>query len=161
MHPRLSGILKIIAAICLCLFIGGFGGISTTQSVSGWYTELLRPPLTPPSWVFGVIWPCLYVMMGIAAGLIWTKGLTTQYRRFAFLAFMIQLILNGVWSPLFFGLHWIGIALLDIILLWIAIVLTTILFWKESALASVLLWPYLVWVSFAIYLNTGFWIINK
>lgn len=152
---------KCAAAVFVCLTVGGISGFATRDSVSGWYTTLTRPPLNPPARAFGIVWPVLYVLMGIAAGLVWARGLRAPGVKTALSVFGVQLLLNGLWSPLFFGLHWIGTALIEIVLLWAAIVWTVVLFRKVSAAAGVLLWPYLAWVTFAVYLNAGYWVLNR
>jgi tryptophan-rich sensory protein len=126
-----------------------------------WYAALKRPPLNPPAQVFGIVWPILYVLMGTAAGLIWARGWQSPGVKCALLVFGIQLVLNGLWSPLFFGLHWIATALAECILLWAVASAAAVLFGKISASASILLWPYLGWLTFAAYLNAGYWILNR
>jgi tryptophan-rich sensory protein len=131
------------------------------DSVSTWYAELSRPSFTPPGWAFGVVWPILYVMMGTSAFLIWNVGLGKRQTKVAIGLFLIQLVLNGLWTPIFFGLHMIALALVEIILLWVAILLTIIAFWKISKLSAFLLVPYILWVSFAVVLNAAFWYLNS
>jgi tryptophan-rich sensory protein len=152
---------KIVIMVVLCLAVGGVSGyVSGSSGVGDWYPSLVKPYITPPSWLFGVVWPILYILMGVAAGLIWAKGLSNKSVRLALGLFLIQLIFNGFWSPLFFGLHRIDWALLEIIVLWIAIAVTEAAFWKIHPAAAILLWPYLVWVSFAVALNSLFWKLN-
>ena len=161
MSMQSTGILKIIAMVVLCFAVSGLGALGSKPSVSGWYNELIKPALTPPSIAFGIVWPILYTLMGIAAGMIWMKGLSETPAKIAFVLFLVQLVLNAIWTPLFFGRQAVGLALIDIIVLWLVIVLTVISFAKQSTLASALLWPYLLWVSFAVYLNAGFWHLNR
>lgn len=124
-----------------------------------WYQNLTRPAWTPPDWIFAPVWTALYLMMGLAAWLIWRqRGLKAAAKPLGF--FLFQLILNGAWSWLFFGQHKIGFAFAEIVLLWIAIFITLILFWKRTAWAGILLLPYLVWVGFASVLNYAFWRMN-
>lgn len=124
-----------------------------------WYAELSRPSWTPPNWAFPVAWTILYFLMSVAAWLVWRQRKT---RRIGYpLAFyFIQLLLNGLWSWIFFGNHLIDLALIDIILLFMTILVTTILFWKKNRLAGILFIPYLIWVGFATTLNTGIWLLN-
>ncbi|MGR4066530.1 tryptophan-rich sensory protein [Halomonas sp. LR3S48] len=119
-----------------------------------WYAALDKPPLTPPDWVFPVAWTTLYLMMAVAA---WRATLRVPAaERFTVLwPFVAQLVANGLWSILFFGLHWIFVALADLLLLWALILLTISRFARVSSLAAWLLVPYLAWVGFAGYLNAG------
>ena len=131
------------------------------DSVKTWYADLFRPSFTPPDWAFGVIWPILYVMMGISAFLIWSRGIDKRQVRVALGLFILQLVLNGLWTPIFFGLHMIALALVDIVLLWAAILMTILAFWRISKTAAYLLIPYILWVSFAIVLNATLWFLNR
>ena len=154
-------IVKLISSVSICLFIGFVGSFSTMDSVSTWYTDLVKPSFNPPDWAFGVVWPILYVMMGVAAFLIWNKGIISRRTKVALGLFVFQLVLNGLWTPIFFGLHMMGLALAEIILLWVAILLTIIAFWRISKPATYLLIPYILWVSFAIVLNASLWHLNQ
>jgi translocator protein len=120
-----------------------------------WYDLLVKPALNPPSWVFGPAWTVLYVLMAVAALLVWKKKKWN-----ALAVFGIQLGLNLIWTPLFFGLHSPGWAFVDIVLLWAAIVWTIVAFSKVSKTAAWLLAPYILWVSFAAYLNLSVWMLN-
>ncbi len=153
--------VKIVTMIALCCGVGFTGVFFTKSSVSDWYATLTRPPLNPPAWAFGVVWPILYVLMGTAAGILWNKPIGRAAVRGALWLFLFQLLLNGLWTPLFFGLHRIDWALIEIGLLWISILATVIVFHVQSKPAGLLLLPYLAWVSFAVYLNAGFWYLNK
>jgi len=124
-----------------------------------WYALLAKPALTPPSWVFGPVWTLLYLMMGIAAWLVWREhGLAGALCPLGL--FLGQLALNALWSYLFFGLHRPGLALLDIVALWLGILATLVAFWRAYPAAGLLLLPYFIWVSFAGYLNFQFWRLN-
>lgn len=125
-----------------------------------WYASLKKPSWNPPSWVFGPVWTTLYTLMGIAAWMIWRRGGFAAQRR-PLTWFLLQLGLNTLWTPLFFGWHQMGIALLEITLLWIALLLTIRAFHSTCRVASRLLWPYLVWVSFATILNFELWRLNR
>jgi tryptophan-rich sensory protein len=131
------------------------------DSVSTWYADLSKPSFNPPDWAFGVVWPILYVMMGISVFLIWNKGIGNNQAKVALGMFVFQLVLNGLWTPIFFGLHMMSLALTEIILLWIAILMTIIAFWRISKAATYLLIPYILWVSFAIALNASLWHLNR
>ena len=124
-----------------------------------WYAELSKPSWTPPNWAFPVAWTILYFSMSVAAWLVW-KQRKTRKIGYPLAFYFIQLLLNGLWSWIFFGNHLIGMALVDIVLLLAAIIVTTILFWKQSRLAGILFVPYLIWVGFATALNTGIWLLN-
>ncbi|HLP44178.1 MAG TPA: TspO/MBR family protein, partial [Candidatus Nanoarchaeia archaeon] len=121
---------------------------------------LNKPALTPPSWVFGPVWTILYVLMGVALFFVWNEGWNRGGVRIAVSVFGVQLVLNTAWSLIFFGAKNPGAALIEIVLLWISILFTIILFSKISKRAGVLLVPYIVWVSFAAYLNYGIWTLN-
>lgn len=124
-----------------------------------WYEGLMKPALTPPGWVFGPVWTLLYTMMGVAAWLVWKRQGYAAASRSLWL-FLLQLGLNALWSYLFFGLKNPGLALLDIVALWLAILTTLIAFFRHHRPAGQLLLPYLLWVSFAVYLNLQFWRLN-
>ena len=152
---------KLICSVSLCLMTGFVGSFSTMNSVKTWYAELSRPSFTPPDWTFGVVWPILYVMMGISVFMIWNRGLDKRKVKVALGLFVLQLVLNGLWTPIFFGLHMIALALIEIVLLWIAILLTILVFWRISKAATFFLFPYILWVSFAAILNTALWYLNR
>lgn len=157
----MTKIVKLICSMAVCILIGFLGSFATRGSVTTWYADLSRPSFTPPDWTFGVVWPILYVMMGISAFLIWNMGFDKTEVKVALGIFGLQLILNGLWTPIFFGLHLIGLALVEIIMMWAAILLTIISFWKVSKPAAFLLLPYILWVSFAIVLNASLYILNR
>lgn len=139
---------------------GLVGSLFTAPSVPLWYATLVRPALAPPNWVFGPVWTALFLLMGIAAFLVWRAGVRRRGVRAALGVFYVQLGLNVLWSILFFGLQSPGAALAEIMVLWIAILETIILFSKVSRFAAILLMPYLLWVTFATYLNYSFWVLN-
>jgi benzodiazapine receptor len=154
-------VIKLVFSVSVCLLTGFLGSFVTMDSVTTWYADLSRPSFTPPAWSFGVVWPILYVMMGISAFLIWERGINKRQVRVALWLFALQLVLNGIWTPIFFGLHMIAIALVEILLLWVAILLTIFAFWRISKAAAFLLFPYILWVSFAVVLNAAFWYLNR
>ena len=124
-----------------------------------WYSGLIKPALTPPGWVFGPVWTLLYAIMAVAAWLVWCRhGLANAIGPLGL--FLGQLALNALWSYLFFGLQHPGLALLDIVFLWLVILATVKAFWRSHRPAGLLLLPYLFWVSFATYLNFQFWRLN-
>ena len=125
-----------------------------------WYAQLAKPSWNPPSWVFGPVWTVLYTTIGVSACLVWRdQGIGGA--RAAFAVYVAQLVLNAIWSWLFFGLHRPGIALVEIVVLWAAILATIILFRRVSRLAAALLVPYLLWVGFAAILNAALWRLNQ
>jgi tryptophan-rich sensory protein len=130
------------------------------QSIRNWYAGLHKPAFTPPDWVFGPIWTLLYLLMGIAAYAVWKRGLSNWQVRHALVMFIVQLALNIAWSVLFFGLHSVVAGLIDIALLWFAIMFTLFAFFKLSTTAGVLMMPYFLWVSFAMILNFSLWLLN-
>lgn len=145
--------------LVVCLGAGGLGALATTPEIEGWYQTLDKPAWNPPDSVFGPVWTTLFVMMAIAAWLVWKpQGLQASVMPLTF--FAIQLVLNIAWSWIFFGLHQPGWAFVEIVILWLAIVLTTVAFFQSSKLAGWLMIPYLAWVSFASVLNFTIWRLN-
>jgi benzodiazapine receptor len=157
----MKSISKLLFSVSVCLLTGFLGSFATTDSVTTWYADLSRPSFTPPDWTFGVVWTILYLMMGISAFLIWNNGIHKRQVNVALGLFVIQLVLNGLWTPIFFGLHMIALALVEIVLLWIAILMTILAFWRISKPATFLLLPYILWVSFAVALNAAPWFLNR
>lgn len=151
--------LLFIFSILTPLAIGNLGALFTIQSVTTWYTTLNRPPLNPPNWIFGPVWTTLYVLMGIALYLVLVKGFKKKTVK-AVKIFFLQLLLNLSWSIVFFGLHSIGGALLIIIVLWGLIFLNILKFYEISKNAGYLLVPYILWVTFATYLNFTYFLLN-
>ncbi|MBN1544010.1 tryptophan-rich sensory protein [Candidatus Woesearchaeota archaeon] len=149
--------LKVAAAILICQLAGIIGSFFTASSVGAWYAALNKPAFNPPGWVFGPVWITLYTMMGISLYLVWRSGSRSW---FVFGVFGLQLVLNALWSILFFGFHAPGIAFAEITILWLSIMATTVLFFSISRAASYLLVPYLLWVSFAALLNFMLWRLN-
>jgi len=154
---KLNNVLKLIIAISVCEIAGVIGSVFTVSAIPVWYAGLAKPAFNPPSWVFGPAWTTLYFLMGVAAFLVWKKGIGRKDAQMALGVFGVQLFLNAIWSIIFFGLKNPGWAFLDIVLLWFAIVGTIIVFHKISRKAALLLLPYLLWVSFAGYLNYSIW----
>lgn len=157
---QLTGPLKLVSAIVISEFAGALGSIFTAPSITGWYAALTKPEFSPPNWVFGPVWITLYALMGSAAFLIWKKGLGRQDVKIALCIFLGQLVLNTFWSFIFFSLRSPVGAFVEIIFLWLAILATIFAFAKISKLAAWLLLPYIVWVTFAAYLNYSIWVIN-
>ena len=154
-------IIKIVLVVLVCVSIGYFSGMITRDSITTWYPTLEKPVFNPPNWVFAPVWTSLYIMMGIAAGLIWTSDSDEKTTKRALGFFAIQFGLNALWSYLFFGLHNPLLALVEILLLWILIWETYNQFKKIDKIAGLLMIPYLAWVSFATLLNASIWWLNK
>ena len=153
-------VLKICIAIAICLFIGFLSGFATQTSINDWYVELNKPSFNPPNEIFAPVWTVLYVLMGISAGWIWSKGFYHIWVKTALYHFGIQLLLNASWSIVFFGLRNPLGALLIILPLLVFIVLTIKWFRVVSKKAALLLIPYLLWVAFATVLNFKIWQLN-
>lgn len=151
---------KLLVSITLPLLAGFIGSIFTTSSIPVWYVGLTKPMLTPPAWVFAPVWTTLYILMGFAAYLVWLKGWNEKGVRAALGVYMLQLVLNTLWSVVFFGLRNPGAALIEMVFLWVSIVATIVLFAKISKPAAWILSPYILWVSFAAYLNYSIWALN-
>ena len=157
---NMNNTYKLIVSIIVSELTGIIGSVFTAPAISGWYATLVKPSFNPPAWVFGPVWTTLFLLMGIAAFLIWKKGLDRRDVCIALGVFLGQLVLNTLWSIIFFGLHSPGGALIEIIFLWLAILATIIFFAKISKPAAWLLAPYILWVSFAMYLNYAIWALN-
>jgi tryptophan-rich sensory protein len=157
---KLNNFYKLALAVVISEMAGVVGSISTIPAIPDWYATLVKPALNPPGWVFGPVWTLLYALMGVAAFWVWKKGWHKKEVRIALSLFILQLFLNVFWSFIFFGLHSPVWAFVNIILMWLAIVSTMIAFWKISRPAFYLLVPYVLWVTFAAYLNLTIMIIN-
>ncbi len=148
------------AFIAICFLVAAIGSWFTAASVKTWYPTLLKPAGTPPAWVFGPVWSTLYVLMAIAAWLVWKQRSAADVTA-ALAIFLTQLVLNATWSFVFFGLRRPGLALLEIVVLLGAIIATMTNFAPLSRLACWLMTPYVAWVSYATYLNFGIWRLNR
>ena len=153
-------ILKISIAIAVCLFIGFLSSFATQSSVNDWYAGLNKPSFNPPDWVFAPVWTVLYILMGVAAGIVWGKGFHHLWVKTALYHFGFQLLLNASWSIVFFGLKSPLAALFIIIALLVLIGLTIKWFRVVSRKAALLMVPYLIWVAFAAVLNFKIWQLN-
>lgn len=152
---------KLLASVAACQLAGAVGAIFTRSAIPSWYAPLKKPWFTPPGWLFGPAWITLYLLMAVAAYLVWQKGLAFPGARAALAAFALQLLLNALWSPVFFGLRSPLAGAAVIVLLWLAIGLTMVLFWKISQAAALLLIPYLLWVTYASALNISIYFLNR
>ena len=157
----MSKTIKLIVSIVICLVIGNIGTLFTMPNIATWYATLNKPGINPPNWIFGPVWTTLFVLMGISLFLVWKNDKKDENRRMFFIVFAVNLILNVMWSIIFFSLHLTGLAFFEVIMLALSIVLLIVLSWKISKGAAYLLVPYLLWVSFASFLNYNIWYLNK
>jgi benzodiazapine receptor len=158
---RVKDVWKLVVSIVACLAAGAIGSIFTRSAIPTWYATLVKPVFSPPNWLFAPVWTLLYILMGIAAFLVWRKGLEKPQVRTALIIFLIQLILNVLWSVVFFGLKSPLYGFIVIALLGVVIIFTVLEFYSISLASSVLLWPYLLWVAFAMVLNESIWLLNR
>jgi len=159
-RTRGRDIVEAVLAVLICQGAGLIGSVATFPSIPTWYASLEKPFFNPPNWVFGPVWTTLYTLMGISAFLVWRKGIRDRQVKVALGIFVAQLILNSLWSIVFFGLHSLLGGLAVILPLWVAILLSIITFYRISKTAGVLLIPYILWVSFATLLNFSLWQLN-
>jgi len=159
--PHDRPILALALAVLTVEIVGASGAIFTAQGLATWYETLQRPELAPPNWVFGPVWTLLFALVGIALWLVW-RGVESSPReaRIAFGVFVVHFVFNLGWSAVFFGMQEIGWGLAVIGLLWLLIVATMWTFARVDRRAALLLVPYLLWVSFAVFLNYRFWVLN-
>lgn len=150
--------IKIIISILIPLIVGGVSGAITASEIPNWYLTLNKPSFNPPNYLFGPVWTTLYILMGISWYLV-SKAASEQKTRLLII-YILQLILNFLWSIIFFGFHAPFMALIEISLLWIAILMMIINFYKQNKTAGLLQIPYLLWVSFATTLNFAIWQLN-
>ena len=148
--------LALIGWLALCF---AATGTAAFVSIDGWYAALQKPSWNPPAWVFGPAWTVLYISMAVAAWLVWREGGWKAQGR-ALGLFLVQWVLNALWTPLFFGLQRPGLAIAEIVILWLAIAATLAAFWRINKVAGALLVPYLAWVTFAAALNFAIWRLN-
>ena len=160
-EKKSNNITKLAASIMICLFAGLAGSLFTSPAIPGWFATLAKPTFSPPNWIFAPVWTILFVLMGISMYLVWNKGLQNRDVRISLFIFDIQLVLNVLWSFLFFGLRSPFYAFVEIIILWVAIAFTIQNFSRISRTAGLLLVPYILWVSFAAILNFYIWNLNS
>ncbi|MGQ9604441.1 MAG: TspO/MBR family protein [bacterium] len=154
-------VVKLLISLLICFLPGLIGSRITSKAIPEWYNYLKKPAFTPPNWLFGPAWTALYALMGIGLFLIWRKGISSFAVKIALIFFAIQLVINAIWSPVFFGLRSPGFGLMVIVALWIAIVFTIRHFLPISRTAGFLLIPYLAWVSYALVLNLSIYTLNR
>ena len=154
--------VRIGVVLSTCLLVGYLSGMVTRDSITTWYPTLVKPSFNPPNWIFAPVWTILYIMMGVAGGMVWNRlEQDTENVKKAFTFFIIQLALNAAWSVIFFYFHNPFLALIEIILFWLLIFETYTQFKKIDKTAGLLLIPYLAWVSFATVLNASIWWLNR
>lgn len=156
--------MKNIFILIVCILgsnlIGASGTIFTRTGAGSWYEGVIKPSFNPPNWVFGPVWTLLFTLMGIAFYLIIKNGINSREIKLAALFFIFQFVLNVLWSYLFFGLENPMYSFVEIIFLWIMILATILSFYKVNHVAAYLLIPYILWVSFAAFLNYSIWRLN-
>jgi len=158
----MNKVVKIGIALIVCLMVGYSASVVTRPSVEIWYPTIIKPGFNPPNWIFMPVWTLLYILMAVAAGLVWDKiKEQNEEVKKALGFFVIQLILNAVWSYIFFGLKNPMLALIEIVLLWLMIYETYLKFSKINKTAGYLLIPYIAWVAFAGILNASIWWLNR
>ena len=160
-RSRRVEIAKLVSSIILCQAVGMIGSIFTKPAILSWYVSLKKPFFTPPDWVFAPVWVILYILMGVAAFFVWRKGWPQKQTRSALILFGVQLILNVLWSFMFFGLRSPLAGLIEISILSVALLFTIQSFLQISRIAGLLLIPYFLWVAFASGLNLSIWVLNR
>ncbi len=161
MSLQVSDIVSLAVAVIIPLVIGGLGGAATAPAIPAWYQGLNKPAWNPPNWVFGPVWTLLYILMGVAAWLVWRQGWDNPQVQGALVIFGVQLLLNLFWSLVFFGLRSPNWAVLEIVVLWGFILVTIVQFYRLEPVAGLLLIPYQLWVTFAAALNAAVWQLNR
>jgi benzodiazapine receptor len=156
----LREIPKLVISLIIVFAVGFIGTLFTISQIPTWYASLVKPTWAPPNWIFGPVWTTLYILIGVALFLVWREGINRKDVKWAIVIFAVQLILNLLWSVVFFGYHSLLGGLIVIVMLWIAILSNIIVFYHVSRPAGLLLVPYLVWVSIAGYLNYTVYLLN-
>jgi len=165
MSPRVKSALVLVAFITISFAVAALGSLATFQNVDGWYADAAKASWNPPNWIFGPVWTVLYTLMSVAAWLVWRRRREAPVRG-PLTAYVVQLVLNAIWTPVFFGLYpaigspALWIALVIILALDVTVLVTMIRFWKVSKAAAWLLVPYWAWVLFATTLNAALAVLN-
>ena len=154
-----SQVFKFIVSLIIPLAIGSIAGLFTSSGTSGWLDTINSPSFRPPNWIFGPVWTGLYLLMGFSLFLVWNQKASKQ-RNTAIILFFVQLSLNFFWSFIFFYFYMIGVAFIEIVLLWIGIITMIALFYKIKPMAAYINIPYLLWVTFATTLNGAYYFLN-
>lgn len=152
-------LIALVVFVALAYGASAVGGAATAAGRDGWYDALIKPALTPPGSVVGTVWTILFGLMAVAAWLVW-RSEASRLRNAALILWGFQLVLNVLWSVLFFYAHQLGLAFAELLMLWLVILVTTLLFYRASTVAAALMVPYLAWVAFAGYLNVALWWLN-
>lgn len=155
---RPPSLLVLAGSVALVAIVAALGGLASSTTAED-YGRLRQPGFAPPSWVFGPTWTVLYLLMAVAAWLVWRSGPWSDTRR-PLTLYAVQLVLNAAWTPLFFGLGWRGIAFFELATLLVVLIATVVAFWRRSVVAGVLLLPYAAWSTFAVCLNFAVWRLN-
>lgn len=158
---RMNTVLKLLFSMLLCQVPAFIGAIFTATFVNGWYIQLAKPFFAPPNWVFEPVWEVLYLLMGVALFLVWNSVDNTLLQVKMSFAFSFQLILNSVWPVTFFGLKNLELSLVVMVFLLISLIIMYSYYRKINEIASALTIPYLVWVSYAMFLNIAIYALNK
>jgi len=158
--PKKFQLIPLVVSLLITLAIGFVASLVTRPQIAGWYSTLVKPSFNPPSWLFAPVWTAIYILIAIAAYLVWERRDNSTNYATARAVYVIQLALNFAWSIVFFGCHSILGALLVILLLWMSIVLNVRWFGKFNKIAGWLLLPYFLWVSFAAFLNYNIYLLN-
>lgn len=151
---------RLVISLIIVFFAGAIGTVATLSEIPTWYAALAKPTWAPPNWLFGPVWTTLYILIGVALFLVWRKGSDKKDVKLALFVFAVQLVLNVLWSVVFFGYHSLLGGVIVVILLWIAILANIIVFYRVSKPAGLLLVPYIIWVSIASYLNYSVYLLN-
>ncbi len=149
---------KLSVSILLPLIIGGISGYYTASNIQSWYVTLIKPSFNPPNYLFGPVWTSLYIIMGISFYMIWSSTKSNKNKLIGI--YLFQLVLNFLWSFIFFKYHAIGIAAIEIVFLWLSILTMIMMFYKNNKWAALINIPYLLWVSFASVLNISIYLLN-
>jgi len=153
--------MKQVLGLILWIVVSMAAGWVGSQFMPGeWYASLAKPSWNPPNWIFAPVWSLLYILMGVAAWLVWRKA-GFAGAPVALGLFIFQLVLNALWSYLFFGAHRPDLAFFEVVVLWLFILATMVSFWRVTTPAGALLLPYLCWVAFASALNLQVWRLNS
>ncbi len=150
---------RFLISIALPLFVGGLSAFITRGNMD-LYSKIVTPPFSPPSWLFPIAWIILYILMGISLYIVWNSNATIYQKQRAYIIFGIQLFLNFIWSPIFFNRQWFLLAFIVLLILWVFVLFMIIAFYKISKTAGLLQIPYLIWLTFAGYLNFAIYLLN-
>lgn len=151
---------KLIISLLIPLAVGGLSAFVTRNNMK-FYENVKQPPLAPPGWLFPVVWSILFLLMGISLYLVWVSKADPQQKKTAYAVFALQLFMNFIWSPIFFNMRRYLFAFVILLILWVLIIIMITLFYRISKPAGLLQIPYLLWVTFAGYLNLGIYLLNR